>query len=319
MNLPVLHMNKSIHRLIFLLGGTLLLTGVLLKILHWPGYMISFLVGYGIIGFVFAPIYFYHKLKNHTNKLLRSLDYIGLFCLVTISIGSFLNILEFEIGQYIALAGFAILVILFVPVLLWVIIKNKENRLKRILVLGFSLLYFLWTSYALLTIYINKSGLVQSFIMADQEIPDSNTLKEQLQEKYHDLLEKHPDKNKILLLAQKSDSIKKYIETFKVRLVNQASINDSTIHDNESITMSASELKGLIDNYRIFIRNNFGAFISNELLEKHLLTKVNDPSKTWEDEHFNNLPLIAMITILSKMESDVMYVENELIGNLKNR
>lgn len=290
---------------------------MLLKILHWPGSMISFLAGFSIIGFVFAPTYFYHKLKNHSDKLLRRLDYIGLFCLVTLSLRSILNILEIEIGEYIGLVGVAVFIVLFIPVLLWVIIKNKENRLKRILVLSISFFYVVWSFYLLLIFYINKSELAQSFILADQEIPDSNTLKEQQRAKYHDLIKKHPGKNKIIKLEQKSDSIKEYIETFKLRLITDASINDSTIHNNESIAMSASELKKLIDDYRIFIQNNFGEFISKEVIDKHLLTKVNDPqSKSWEDEHFNDLPVIAMTTILSKIERDILDIENEIIDKL---
>jgi hypothetical protein len=81
----------------------------------------------------------------------------------------------------------------------------------------------------------------------------------------------------------------------------------------------AYELKRLIDGYRNFIIENFNNSIDSDFINRHLSTNVKNPeqSKSWEDENFNHLPLVAVTTILSKIQSDVKSVENNIIEEIK--
>jgi hypothetical protein len=316
-------MNKIIYRLIFIFGCILILTGLLFKIQHWPGSKISLLIGYGLIGFLFTPIYFANKLKKHSIKILKRLDLIGIACLICLSTGSILNILDYRFGYYIALFGFVILILLFIPLLTYVVVQFKENRLRRILILSFSIVYVLWAFYFIFSIINIKSTILDAFILVDRGIELENQ-NNQIQSNYNDLLVNNKDSINILKLRQKADSIKDYIQSLKIEIVtecsNYNSNDDSLLYDKFFNKKKALELKNLIDDYKNFISNNFNKYIDNEMINKYLSTKVynSKTSKSWEDEQFNHLPLIAVTTILSKIQFDIINVENEIIKNLKN-
>lgn len=80
-----------------------------------------------------------------------------------------------------------------------------------------------------------------------------------------------------------------------------------------------NELKTAIDNYRIFVEEMFGndtlrtqiydAMFNTEPVKK----KVDEPAISWVENTFANMPAVAVITMLSKYQSDVRNTEAELI------
>ncbi|MCC6818248.1 MAG: hypothetical protein IT245_05110 [Bacteroidia bacterium] len=46
------------------LATTLCTTGILFKLMHWPGANIMILLGITLLNFVFLPLYFYKKYKE---------------------------------------------------------------------------------------------------------------------------------------------------------------------------------------------------------------------------------------------------------------
>jgi gliding motility-associated protein GldM len=80
-----------------------------------------------------------------------------------------------------------------------------------------------------------------------------------------------------------------------------------------------NELKSAIDNYRIFVEEMFGndslrtkiydAMYNTEPVKK----KADEPAVEWVDNTFAHMPAVAVITMLSKYQTDVRNTEAELL------
>ena len=80
-----------------------------------------------------------------------------------------------------------------------------------------------------------------------------------------------------------------------------------------------NELKAAIDNYRSFVEDMFGndslhtqiynAMFNTEPVKK----KADEPAVEWVDNTFAHMPAVAVVTMLSKYQSDVRSTEAELI------
>jgi len=167
-----------------------------------------------------------------------------------------------------------------------------------------------------------RSTILDSFILADKGIESYNQNNQALSN-YAELLANHKDSIKILKFKQKSDSINNYIQELKIAIVNDCSNNksngDSLLYDMLFVKKRVAKLKKIIDDYKNYISNYFNDYIDREMINKLLSTEVynSKSSKSWEDEHFNHLPLIAVTTVLSKIQSDINNVEDKIIENLK--
>ena len=80
-----------------------------------------------------------------------------------------------------------------------------------------------------------------------------------------------------------------------------------------------NELKSAIDNYRIFVEEMFGndslrsqifdAMYNTDPIKK----KADEPAVEWVDNTFAHMPAVAVITMLSKYQTDVRNTEAELL------
>ncbi|MCK4663225.1 MAG: hypothetical protein KAT68_10190 [Bacteroidales bacterium] len=310
-------MQKIIYQLVFVLGVIFIFAGFLFKIQHYPGFKIMQLVGFGFIGFLFTPIYFSIKLKKHKDKILKIFDFTGIFSLVNISLGVILKIFDYKLGYYISLIGVVALAGLFIPFLIYIIVKNKENRLKRIMVLIISLLY-VFLSFFLST--WEHMQIINAFEIIDQALEEQNLSQHNHNQiDYSELIENNAYKDKLFILKQQSDSICSFIQTLKIEIVRTCSENDSMLNKLLFKENKASILKNSIESHKDFINKNLANYIDKENLNKFLSTNISNPdhSDSWEDECFNHLPVEAIITILSMIESNIRNVESEIIENIK--
>ena len=88
------------------------------------------------------------------------------------------------------------------------------------------------------------------------------------------------------------------------------------------VSGEGKKLRAEIDKYRIWM----GGFIEDSaktaVLEANLSTtpphKAGINTRTWEEALFENMPVAAAVTLLTKMQSDVRYAEGEVLSNLLN-
>ena len=135
-------------------------------------------------------------------------------------------------------------------------------------------------------------------------------------------------------VKQMSDSIYNMAEELKLAIAQEADGSDADVHNlvnkenleaANQIMLSPSggrgeELKLAIDSYRKRIltmiedstqRKIIGSNLSTEL-PKNALTL----GKNWQQYMFENMPVAAAVTLLTKLQSDVRYAEGEVLHTL---
>ena len=145
-------------------------------------------------------------------------------------------------------------------------------------------------------------------------------------------------------VRDRSNEISEYIQTLKIMIITKSEGKDSEALDgNEVITENikkfddmnvpseimigsgddglAFEMKDMINRYRDFLTDKVGtrnpAVI--ESLENSLVTEdptVYGEKVKWEHHNFQFLPLVAVITMLSKFQNDVKNAEAETLNYL---
>ena len=153
---------------------------------------------------------------------------------------------------------------------------------------------------------------------------------------------KNPEKGKPWLdkanqVRQTTDQLFNYIDSLKLEIVTVADGDDADVHnivnkdnlDASSMVMldarggKGEHLRLRIDQYRQYITS----FISDENKRKNIegalsttpvQTGAGDEgdNKKWEEVMFENMPTIAAVTLLSKIQNDVRYAEGEVLNQI---
>lgn len=140
--------------------------------------------------------------------------------------------------------------------------------------------------------------------------------------------------DKALVVQKKSDDLFNYIENFKkmmVKMTDGADRKDSTYvrqingKDNTNVTgeygINAGNgkiLKQKIEDYKNFlIKLSDGNPEKQKIYQMIFATKGGPEGSSWEMATFESMPVAAVITILSKYQSDVRAAEAEIVQYLK--
>lgn len=155
-----------------------------------------------------------------------------------------------------------------------------------------------------------------------------------------DFNEQNPEKggvwyNESLELREQTSELYNYIDSLKLLIARKADGKDADLKNIKSqddleaasyVMLSPSmrhggRLRESIDNYRTYVSALMPDSVKKATVEECLSTKVNTRAEqinpiVWETTLFENMPVVAAITILTKMQSDVLYVENLALNTL---
>lgn len=154
--------------------------------------------------------------------------------------------------------------------------------------------------------------------------------------------EQNPEKggvwyDKATKLRNTTDTLYRQMETLMIEIVKNADgesgdvDNINSLDDLESasyVMLSPTQGKGVIlrkdiDRYRNYVTSLLTDSVKRNNIENTLSTlpqKENGTfvEKTWEETLFENMPVISAVTILRKLQSDVLYAEGEGLNALLN-
>ena len=128
-----------------------------------------------------------------------------------------------------------------------------------------------------------------------------------------------------------TDSLTAYIQELKYQMVSEADGKKADVNnikrkddlDAASIIMlspikgKGSELRDAIDNYRNKITKHVHNPARRNIIERSLSTQ-SETNKSWEANHFENMPLAAAVAILTKIENDIIAAECDALENILN-
>lgn len=127
-----------------------------------------------------------------------------------------------------------------------------------------------------------------------------------------------------------SDSLASYIQTLKTRMVRhadgkRADVNNIQRKDDleaASVVMlspidgQGKQLREAINSYRETVARLVTDPSRASIIHRNLSTTPRPPHKNWESSLFEQTPLAAAITLLTKIENDVRSSEGEALANL---
>ncbi|MDD4968330.1 MAG: gliding motility protein GldM [Paludibacter sp.] len=190
-----------------------------------------------------------------------------------------------------------------------------------------------------------SSEILNGFTMVDNSLHktiESAELRNQsLYADFKSLYDKNPQKVKEWLdeanrVKQKSNELYKFIENFKVQIVRLADnkeANDSAyvkqINAKDNLDKAAiygssnghgKNLKKEIDNYRNYlVKLSASNPAKQKMYESIFSTGKTHDGKPWEEALFEGMPVSAVVTILTKYQSDIRSSEAEIIQYLKSQ
>ena len=131
-----------------------------------------------------------------------------------------------------------------------------------------------------------------------------------------------------------SDSLYNYAETLKSRIVQKADGKDYDVRDiqnKEDLEAATAVMLAPVRGEGERLYNSINAFrksivdmvpnkAQRDIIADNLATEVPDKAaalgKNWQEYTFENMPVAAAVTILSKLQSDVRYAEGEVLHAL---
>ena len=145
----------------------------------------------------------------------------------------------------------------------------------------------------------------------------------------------NPEKVKVwyersLVLQKEADSLCTFIDDLKLAIAREsdgkdAKVNDIRRKDNldaSSVIMlnpingKGSTLRKEVDKFRELVATLMTDKAKLKLIEQALNTESGTKGKSWESSLFENMPTVAAITLLTKLQSDVRYAQGEVLADL---
>ena len=129
-----------------------------------------------------------------------------------------------------------------------------------------------------------------------------------------------------------SDTLTQYIATLKLQMVRQAdgkrgdvaNIKHKDDLEAASVVMlspiggEGKKLRESLDHYRETVTGLVTDSARRKIIQKSLYTVSKSGNKNWEASLFENMPLAAAVTLLSKLENDVRSAEGEALSRMLN-
>ncbi|MDE7153034.1 MAG: gliding motility protein GldM [Muribaculaceae bacterium] len=204
-----------------------------------------------------------------------------------------------------------------------------------------NLMYIVLTAMLALNV---SSDVLDGFTQVEDGLTRSNVNVEQrnsaILTTLHDFSQQNPDKGeawyrKAIEVRRATDDIFALVDSFKTEIVVKADGADGDVNNIRSrddleaasvIMLSPTngggeKLRHAIDNYRNFIaslmpdsvrRHSVEAALSTQPLRKDRL--IGETS--WEELNFDNKPVVAAVTLLTKLQSDIRYAEGEVLTSI---
>ena len=204
-----------------------------------------------------------------------------------------------------------------------------------------NLMYIVLTAMLALNV---SSDVLNGFSQVEDGLSRSNrTVAErnvQLFEKLKAFNEKNPEKGGVWLskaqeVRRRTLALYNYIDSLKTEIARAADGDDANANDIRNLddlesaavvmlapgTGKGGELKKKINDYSDFSCSHITDSAQLANIRRVLSTQVkkspaNIDAKSWEENLFENMPVVAAVTLLSKMQNDLLYVEGEVLNTL---
>lgn len=214
--------------------------------------------------------------------------------------------------------------------------SNLSPRQKMI-----NLMYIVLTAMLALNV---SSDVLNGFKQVDEGLvrttQNSTTQNQALYNELSAFNQTNPEKSgawygKATEVKNRTESLYKYLDELKLRIVRQADGKDGNVNDivHQDDLEAASyimlsprtgegkKLRTALEQYSEFVTPMITDTIRRQIIYDYLYPRIAGQSernhKKWEEVMFENMPVIAAVTLLSKIQSDLRYAEGEILHALQ--
>ncbi len=335
-------------------GGTILMLGVLFKVMHWPGTPMLLMVGFGVLLGIYIPLLLFSKLREDISSKEKMTYTIGALGIILFGAATLFKIMHWPGAGPLLILGSFLLVVVFIPMYTNMQIKaNKMDPGQFTFVITLSMYAVVLTS--LLAMNVSKHVL-ESF---SRDETDNALIVKYFEKKKARLANGAANDSTTVvqtenkkLITESANKTKELIHKIKLELVSavegvdKTTAEDLLLHPNHMVKMDnydipthlifngepdpallngennkASALKVTIENYRSDALKAAG---NNEHLSGKIKTLLNtgdyitdEIKMSWEQCNFYHSPLISILVRLSEIEKNICLIETEVL-TLKN-
>ena len=206
-----------------------------------------------------------------------------------------------------------------------------------------NLMYIVLTAMLALNV---SSDVLDGFTQVDEGLNRSNSnvagRNDALFGRLSDFADQNPEKGKPWLdraseVRDFTSSILSRVDSLKLAIVRKADGKDGNPHEilhrddleaSAAVMLNPATLEGQklrlsLDSYRDFISELMPDSVKRQTVNQALSTSNLDSNgkqrtQTWEETNFESKPVVAAVTLLSKLENDIRYAEGEALTAMLN-
>jgi len=330
-----------------MIGGILTTTGSLLKIQHMYGASVLLTLGLITIAAVFLPMFAVVRFRASSEKkeyVNRGFFIVGVIAGILFFTGALFKLMHWPGAGTVILITWLIVAVIFLPLMVLNILKQKENRINNF--------FFVVLSLSILSVLLlaltrkSPSHELKTYVnVIENMVSNAGHLESQcnILMKTIDLTAPGEIPKNLESVSAEADKICDFIQTARKEMVlavsenNEAAIQvDGEINFREvygiELLWPSQEILFVTDEeggkaYRLRLmlesfREKSLAFSEDEDLRVYIRTNLDlsDRSieKTWEEYYFTGAMLVAA-TNLTMYQSTVRLIEFELIRELSTR
>ena len=204
-----------------------------------------------------------------------------------------------------------------------------------------NLMYIVLTAMLALNV---SSDVLDGFTQVHEGLKRSNsnfgTRNAAIYSELADIADKNPDKagawyDKATQVRTATDALYSYVDSLKYMIVREADgddgdpdniLNRDDLESAASVMLSPGNRRGArlrerIDEYSDFVGTLIADTLKRHTIQEALSTQSQMRRGTlspqlWEETKFDQQPVVAAVTLLSKLQSDILYAEGEVLASL---
>lgn len=335
--------NATMKKVTFTFGLTstfLLLAGTIFKLMHWPGASIMIVLGAGLLVLAYLPLILHYKLKESPSNeyIMHISGWVGLSFSV---LGVLFKVMHWPGAGVILLGGMSILAFLYVPIYFF---KQYRTSVNRPVTLSTSMVAMTCLILVFALARINPSlNYELGSTMIDDELRASASSASSNQLLYADL----GGNASAQMLKERTDAVYNYIDDLKATIVSET--EGVTEADARTLPLAQMKHKANFDvtTHMMFMTEQPGRYHHTELVKElegfremiiatyppHMQARMAatfpyDLGRTyakqgeqldWAHYHFYHVPLVGVVSYLSKLQNDIRTAENQALVHLLSR
>lgn len=331
------------------LALSLLMMGILFKIMHWPlaGVMLVFALGIPSL-FVF-PVLGFHRAKHASTRGEKTLNIFGFLYISCFTLGLLGKIMHWP-G---ATLMFALSIILLIVATVGFFRSMRDNpEKKNALSVNVAIVTIFISTIVTLSVTNVSNALLNSIAIIEDGILESTENIEEKNEMSYQFIPEIQGNDKFVTKAMKlkeiSDELVNYIADMKSMLISQVdgmskenadSIDLVEVNGKDNYDFPTRQLIGDVENPRegnfsgrelknriiVYRKDALGLLdpTNGRLIGEEIGLQVNDRfdpemqiKVSWEVYEFDHVPLASVIAILSQLQYQVRYSQTTILRQL---